>query len=74
MLAEHMRKYLKLNISANSNMIFKNLVLQALGTIRIQFMQKSKKKIHACVPLQSLRKEDSLVRGMDLWIRIHSQM
>jgi hypothetical protein len=33
-------------------MIFKNLVLQALGTIRIRFLQKKSKKIfHACVPL-----------------------
>ena len=33
-------------------MIFKNLVLQALGTIRFRFLQKkSKKNFHACVPL-----------------------
>jgi hypothetical protein len=33
-------------------MIFKNLVLQARGTIRIRFLQKKYfKKIHACVPL-----------------------
>jgi hypothetical protein len=37
-------------------MIFKNLVLQALGTIRFQFLQKkSKKKFHACVPLSTLQ-------------------
>jgi hypothetical protein len=41
----------KLNISAKSNTIFKNLELQALGTIRIRFLQKSQKKIYACVPL-----------------------
>jgi hypothetical protein len=33
-------------------MIFKNLVLQALGTIRFRFLQKSQKKFHACVPLR----------------------
>jgi hypothetical protein len=33
-------------------MIFKNHVLQALGTIRIRFLQKSNKKCHACVPLK----------------------
>jgi hypothetical protein len=32
---------LKLNISAESNMIFKNLVLQALGTIKFRFLQKN---------------------------------
>ncbi len=33
-------------------MIFKNLVLQALGTICFRFLQKMSKKIfHACVPL-----------------------
>ncbi len=31
----------KSNISAESNMIFKNLVLQALGTIKIRFLLKS---------------------------------
>jgi hypothetical protein len=32
--------------------IFKNLVLQALGTIRFWFLQKKEKnKFHACVPL-----------------------
>jgi hypothetical protein len=31
----------KIRISAESNTIFKNLVLQALGTIRIRFLQKS---------------------------------
>jgi hypothetical protein len=52
LLAEHTRKQFhhwlsihenveKLNISAKSNMIFKNLVLQALQTMRIQFLQKS---------------------------------
>ncbi len=42
----------KSNISAESNMIFKNLVLQALGTIRFRFLQKKYfKKFHACVPL-----------------------
>jgi hypothetical protein len=35
----------KLNISAESNTIFKNLVLQALGTIRFRFLQKNLKKI-----------------------------
>jgi|688.fasta_scaffold292928_1 hypothetical protein len=43
----------KSNISAVSNTIFKNLVLQALGTIRFRFLQKkSLKKVHACVPLK----------------------
>ncbi len=33
-------------------MIFKNLMLQALGTLWFRFLQKnSKKKFHACVPL-----------------------
>ncbi len=40
-LTEHMWKcFIKSNISAESNTIFKNLVLQALGTIRIRFLQK----------------------------------
>jgi hypothetical protein len=35
-------------------MIFKNLVLKSLGTIRFQFLQKnSNKKFHACVPLRN---------------------
>jgi hypothetical protein len=38
---EHTRKCLKSNISAESNTILKNLVLQALGTIKIRFLQKS---------------------------------
>ncbi len=43
----------KLNISAESNTIFKNLVLQARGTIWFRFLQKSQtKKFHACVPLR----------------------
>jgi hypothetical protein len=35
-------------------MIFKNLVLQALGTIWFRFLQKKIyiKKFHACVPLK----------------------
>jgi hypothetical protein len=52
--AEHARKCLKVEycISAESNKIFKNLVLQARGTIRIRFLQKkSKLKFHASVPL-----------------------
>ncbi len=64
MLAEHTRKWFhrwlrirgnveKFNISAKSNMIFKNLVLQALGTIRIRLLQRSHEKCHACVPLKS---------------------
>ncbi len=32
------------NILAESNTVFKNLVLQALGTIRIRFLQKSHQK------------------------------
>ncbi len=40
-LAEHTWKCLKLIISAESNMIFKNLVLQAPGTIRFRFRQKN---------------------------------
>ncbi len=44
----------KSNISANSNKIFKNLVVQALGTIWFRFLQKKYlKKFHACVPLSS---------------------
>jgi hypothetical protein len=43
----------KSNISAESNTIFKNLVLQALGTITFRFLQKKEnKKFHACVPLK----------------------
>jgi hypothetical protein len=34
----------KLNISAELNTIFKNLMLQALGTIWFRFLQKKKKK------------------------------
>ncbi len=61
-LAEHTRKWFhrwlsmlgnvyKLNISAESNMIFKNLVLQAPGIISFRFLQKnSKNKFNACVP------------------------
>jgi hypothetical protein len=37
------RNVKKSNISVESDPIFKNLVLQALGTIRFQFLQKSKK-------------------------------
>jgi hypothetical protein len=48
----------KSNISAESNTIVKNLVLQALGTIRFRFLQKkSNKKFHACVPLKLLINE-----------------
>jgi hypothetical protein len=37
-------------------MIFKNLVLQALGTIWFRFLQKNYlKKFHACVPLTSAK-------------------
>jgi hypothetical protein len=53
-LAEHTRKCLKSNISAESHTIFKNLMIQALGTIRFWFLQKNLKKIHACVPLRNL--------------------
>ncbi len=43
-------------------MILKNLVLQALGTIRFRFLQKkSKQKIHACVPLGMTKDENELV-------------
>ncbi len=39
-------------ISAKWNMIFKNLVLTAIGTIRIWFLpKKTGKNIHACAPL-----------------------
>jgi hypothetical protein len=39
-------------------MIFKNLVLQALGTIKFRFLQKkSKTNFHACVPLSSKAKK-----------------
>ncbi len=41
----------KSNISDESNTIFKNIVLQALGTIRIRFLQKGiKQKCHVSVP------------------------
>jgi hypothetical protein len=44
-------------------MIFKNLVLQALGIIRIRFLQKKYfKKMHACVPLISHEFEDLCCR------------
>jgi hypothetical protein len=44
-------------------MIFKNLVLLALGTIRFRFLQKKKKKkIHACVPLNILKYARVLVQ------------
>jgi hypothetical protein len=43
-LAEHTRKCKKSNISAESNTIFKNIVLQNLGTISIRFLQKSLKQ------------------------------
>ncbi len=43
-LSIHGNNVLKSNISAESNTIFKNLVLQALGTIRFRFLQKIKKK------------------------------
>ena len=47
------RNVKKSNISAILNSFFKNLELQALGTIRIRFLQKNEKKIsHACVPLR----------------------
>jgi hypothetical protein len=39
-----------LNISAESNTIFKNLVLQALGLVSVS-VKKPTKKFHACVPL-----------------------
>ncbi len=57
----------KLTISAESNTIFKNLVLQALGTIRIRFLQKkSKKKFHACVPL----KKQVAVNLSQIWVTV----
>ncbi len=40
-LTEHTRKCLKVEYLGESNTIFKNLVWQALGTIRIRFLQKS---------------------------------
>jgi hypothetical protein len=45
-LAEHIytRKCKKSNILAESNTIFKNIVLQDLGTIRIRFLQNSTKQ------------------------------
>jgi uncharacterized phage infection (PIP) family protein YhgE len=50
-------------------MIFKNLVLQALGTIRIRFLQKKYfKKIHAFVPLSRLVKFFNLVRATPIEI------
>jgi hypothetical protein len=47
----------------------KNLVLQTLGTIGIRFLQKSKKQIHACVPLtaslENLCTVDSLSQSQE---------
>jgi hypothetical protein len=41
-------------------MIFKNLVLQALGTIWFRFLQKKYlKKFHACVPLKPTQQSDT---------------
>ncbi len=58
----------KSNISAESNTILKNLVLQALGTIKFQFLQKkSKKKFHACVPLSVLKKVN-----LNVWQTCHN--
>ncbi len=57
-----MRGNVKSNISAESKTIFKNLVLQALGTIRIWFLQKiSKQKFHACVPLKGALSNDTIL-------------
>ncbi len=48
---EHMRK---------SNMIFKNLELQALGTIRFRFLQKKLKKI-SC--MCTFKRQDRILNG-----------
>jgi hypothetical protein len=42
--SEHARKCLKVEYLVESNTIFKNLVLQALGIIRFGFLQKKYKK------------------------------
>ncbi len=47
-----------LNIFATYK-IFKNVLLQPIGTIGIQFLQKNEKRIfHACVPLRIQYKTD----------------
>jgi hypothetical protein len=40
-------------------------VVQALGTIRFRFLQKVKKKFHACVPLKLLKLNNSAKRILD---------
>ncbi len=56
-LAEHTRKCLKVEYVGRIIYDFKNLVLQALGTIRFRFLKKSFKKIfNACVPSSCCRK------------------
>ncbi len=62
-LTEHSRKCLKLNISAESNMIFKNLVLQALWVIRIRFLQKSNTKISCLCTFKG-------TVSQDLWLQV----
>jgi hypothetical protein len=42
------------NITAESNTIFKNLVLPAHGTIRFRFLEKSQKKISCLCRATSL--------------------
>ncbi len=47
-LAEHARKCLKVKYLSRLNMLFKNLVLQALETLRIRFLQKKYFKKISC--------------------------
>ncbi len=68
--------FFKSNVSAESNTIFKNLVLQTLGTIRFRFLQKSNKKFLACVPLTPQEKtsahaQRNLSHTLGLSIKMH---
>ncbi len=48
---------------------FKNLVLQALGTIRIWFLQKPTNKSHACVPLRQSETRADNWRGTEVYTK-----
>jgi hypothetical protein len=50
-------------------MIYKNLMLHALGTIRIHFNKKVKNKCHACVPLSIQRKSARYIAGCRRFLR-----
>ncbi len=58
----------KLNISAESNTIIKNLLLQALGTKRFWFIQKSQTKFHVCVPLKVMFVKEKILSYK--WYRV----